>query len=114
MGKKDAELTSAKKAYKSAKELGNRKEEARWANVIGDILKNKGEYCEALRWIRIDYQISSDCLLLKDRLPACQSMGELHLRLGDYVNALHFQVLSSHSHFFFEVFGFRRNPDLVA
>ncbi|KNA11275.1 hypothetical protein SOVF_136660 isoform B [Spinacia oleracea] len=91
MGKKDAELTSAKKAYKSAKELGNRKEEARWANVIGDILKNKGEYCEALRWIRIDYQISSDCLLLKDRLPACQSMGELHLRLGDYVNALHFQ-----------------------
>ncbi|XP_057544587.1 protein TONSOKU isoform X1 [Amaranthus tricolor] len=91
MGKNDVELAAAKKAYKSANDIGNRKEEARWANVIGDILKEKGEYCKAIKWLRIDYQISSDYLVEKDRLPACQSIGELYLRIQDYENALYYQ-----------------------
>ncbi|XP_021728098.1 protein TONSOKU-like isoform X2 [Chenopodium quinoa] len=91
MGKNDPELSSARKAYRSAKGIGNRKEEARWANVIGDLHKNRGEYCEALNWLRIDYEISSAFLLQKDRLPSCQSMGELYLRLHDFANALRYQ-----------------------
>ena len=90
---KDDELVAAKKAYRSAKEVGNRREEARWANVIGDILKNRGEYVEALKWLRIDFKISSEYLLEKDLLPTCQSVGELYLRLQDFENALYYQVL---------------------
>ncbi|KAL2906747.1 Protein TONSOKU [Bienertia sinuspersici] len=91
MGKNDTDLSSAKRAFKSAKDVGNLKEEAKWANVIGDILKNRGEYCQALQWARIDYQVSTQHLLVKDRLPSCQSMGELYLRLQDFENALYYQ-----------------------
>ncbi|GAB2254133.1 hypothetical protein Droror1_Dr00021942 [Drosera rotundifolia] len=84
-------LSGAKRAYKAAAEVGNRREEARWANVIGDILKNRGEYVEALKWLRIDYKISEECLPDKDLLPACQSIGELFLRLLDFENALYYQ-----------------------
>lgn len=91
MVRDDADLAAAKRAYRSAKEVGNRREEARWANVIGDILKNKGEYVEALKWLRIDFKISSENLLEKDLLPTCQSIGELYLRLQDFENALYYQ-----------------------
>ncbi|KAK4359818.1 hypothetical protein RND71_022047 [Anisodus tanguticus] len=93
MGKTDTQnqLVAAKRAYKSAKAEGNRSEEARWANVIGDILKNRGEYVEALRWLRIDYEISLNYLHEKQLLPSCQSLGELYFRLQDYKHALNFQ-----------------------
>ncbi|GAB4847721.1 hypothetical protein Ancab_026783 [Ancistrocladus abbreviatus] len=91
MAKDEAQLIAAKRAYRSAKELGNRREEARWANLIGDILKNRGEYVEALKWLRIDFKISSDYLPEKDLLPTCQSIGELYLRLQDFENALYYQ-----------------------
>ncbi|XP_060184137.1 protein TONSOKU isoform X2 [Lycium barbarum] len=93
MGKNDSQnqLIEAKRAYKSAKAEGNRSEEARWANVIGDILKNRGEYVEALRWLRIDYEISLNYLHEKQLLPSCQSLGEVYLRLHDYKHALTFQ-----------------------
>ncbi|GAB2283147.1 hypothetical protein Dimus_017676 [Dionaea muscipula] len=91
MPRDDSRLSAAKRAYNSAAQIGNRREEARWANVIGDILKNRGEYVEALKWLRIDFKISSDCLPDKDLLPACQSIGELYLRLFDFENALHYQ-----------------------
>lgn len=94
MGKNDSQnqLIEAKRAYKSAKAEGNRTEEARWANLIGDILKNRGEYVEALRWLRIDYEISLHYLAEKQLLPSCQSLGEVYLRLQDYKYALNFQV----------------------
>ncbi|CAN4114152.1 unnamed protein product [Withania somnifera] len=93
MGKNDSQnqLIEAKRAYKSAKAEGNRSEEARWANLIGDILKNRGEYVEALRWLRIDYEISLKYLSEKQILPSCQSLGEVYLRLQDYKHALTFQ-----------------------
>ncbi|KAL2521328.1 Protein TONSOKU [Forsythia ovata] len=85
------QLSAAKSAYKSAAEVGNRQEEARWANVIGDILKNRGEYVEALRWLRVDYDVSVKHLPEKQLLPTCQSLGEVYLRLQHYRDALIYQ-----------------------
>ncbi|KAK7358853.1 hypothetical protein VNO77_00793 [Canavalia gladiata] len=87
----DAELKSAKVAYRNAKTEGNHREEARWANVIGDILKNRGEYVEALKWLRIDYDISLKYLPEKHLLPTCQSLGEIYLRLEHFPDALTYQ-----------------------
>ncbi|KAJ0264409.1 Protein TONSOKU [Hirschfeldia incana] len=89
MGRLD--LAAAKRAYRTATEVGNRSEEARWANNVGDILKNDGEYVEALKWFRIDYDISVKYLPGKDLLPTCQSLGEIYLRLQDYEEALIYQ-----------------------
>ncbi|KAF2558451.1 hypothetical protein F2Q68_00017301 [Brassica cretica] len=89
MGRLD--LAAAKRAYRTATEVGNRSEEARWANNVGDILKNEGEYVEALRWFRIDYDISVKYLPGKDLLPTCQSLGEIYLRLQDFEEALIYQ-----------------------
>ncbi|KAL9245674.1 hypothetical protein vseg_019298 [Gypsophila vaccaria] len=95
MGKKEkeveVELAGAKRSYRSAKEIGNRREEARWANVIGDILKQRGQYVEAIKWLRIDYEISTHFLLHNDLLPTCQSLGELFLRLHNFHHALTYQ-----------------------
>ncbi|XP_059624742.1 protein TONSOKU-like isoform X2 [Cornus florida] len=67
MAKDNAQLKAAKYVYRNAVEVGNRQEEARWANVIGDILKNRGEYFESLKWLLIDYDVSvSFCLHLED------------------------------------------------
>ncbi|KAL0899977.1 hypothetical protein Bca101_083938 [Brassica carinata] len=89
MGRLD--LAAAKRAYRTATEVGNRSEEARWANNVGDILKNEGEYVEALKWFRIDYDISVKYLPGKDLLPTCQSLGEIYLRLQDFEEALIYQ-----------------------
>ncbi|CAH2053367.1 unnamed protein product [Thlaspi arvense] len=89
MGRID--VAAAKRAYRTAKEVGNRSEEARWANNVGDILKNDGEYVEALKWFRIDYDISVKHLPGKDLLPTCQSLGEIYLRLQDFEEALNYQ-----------------------
>ncbi|KFK39188.1 hypothetical protein AALP_AA3G211400, partial [Arabis alpina] len=85
------EVAAAKRSYRKAKEVGNRAEEARWANNVGDILKNDGEYVEALKWFRIDYDISVKYLPGKDLLPTCQSLGEIYLRLEDFGQALKYQ-----------------------
>ncbi|XP_051140221.1 protein TONSOKU isoform X2 [Andrographis paniculata] len=90
-GSRQQQLSAAKRAYKAATEEGNRQEEARWANVIGDILKNRGEYVEALRWLRKDYEISVKYLPEKQLLATCQSIGELYLRLQHYSDALIYQ-----------------------
>nr|XP_043629643.1 protein TONSOKU [Erigeron canadensis] len=89
--KDEGELIAAKRGYKNASAEGNRQEEARWANVIGDILKKRGEYVEALKWYRIDYEVSTKYLPQKHLLPTCQSLGEVHLRLQNFQDALHFQ-----------------------
>lgn len=86
------QLGEAKRAYRTAKEEGNRQEEARWANVIGNSLKNRGEYVEALKWFRIDYEVSTKYLPEKQLLPTCQSLGEVYLRLQHYKDALIYQV----------------------
>ncbi|CAN1298605.1 Protein TONSOKU [Linum perenne] len=91
MAKGDGKLSAAKRAYKTSQAEGNRQEEARWANVIGDILKNRGEYVEALRWLRKDYDISVRYLPEKDLLATCQSIGELYLRLENFSDALFYQ-----------------------
>ncbi|KAK0605730.1 hypothetical protein LWI29_030110 [Acer saccharum] len=91
MGRDEMQLSAAKRAYRSAKEEGNRQEEARWANVIGNSLKNRGEYVEALRWFRIDYDVSINYLPEKHLLPTCQSLGEAYLRLEHFQDALNFQ-----------------------
>jgi tetratricopeptide (TPR) repeat protein len=95
MKKKDdtQQLREAKRAYREAELEGNRAEEARWSNVIGDILKNRGEYVEALKWLRKDYEISTKYLPEKQLLPTCQSLGELYLRLQDFKSALIYQVV---------------------
>ncbi|WCJ32134.1 tetratricopeptide repeat (TPR)-containing protein [Euphorbia peplus] len=93
MTKDEGELIAAKKAYRTAAEVGNREEEARWANVIGDILKNRGEYVKALKWLRIDYDVSVKYLPQKQSLTTCQSLGEVYLRLLDFQNALIYQKM---------------------
>ncbi|KAK4479542.1 hypothetical protein RD792_015059 [Penstemon davidsonii] len=85
------QLAEAMRAYKAAKEEDNQQEEARWANVIGHILKNRGEYVEALRWLRKDYDVSSKYLPEKQLLATCQSLGEIFLRLHQYKDALIYQ-----------------------
>ncbi|XAR73210.1 hypothetical protein NMG60_11007108 [Bertholletia excelsa] len=90
----DAQLNAAKRSYKDSVAEGNRQEEARWANVIGDILKNRGEYVEALKWLRIDYEVSVKYLPEKQLLPTCQSLGEVYLRLEFFKDALIYQVTS--------------------
>ncbi|CAL0330027.1 unnamed protein product [Lupinus luteus] len=87
----DSELKAARSAYRNAKADGNHREEARWANVISDILKNKGEYFESLKWLRIDYEVSLKYLPEKDLLPTCQSLGEIYLRLEQFSDALIYQ-----------------------
>ncbi|PIA41850.1 hypothetical protein AQUCO_02200346v1 [Aquilegia coerulea] len=91
MGREDVQLSTAKRAYKEAASVGNVQEEARWANVIGDILKNRGEYIEALKWLRIDYDVSVNHLPEKQVLPTCQSLGEVYLRLQNFEEALIYQ-----------------------
>ncbi|XP_043698218.1 protein TONSOKU [Telopea speciosissima] len=91
MARDDVQLNQAKRAYKHASAEGNRQEEARWANTIGDILKKKGEYVEALKWLRIDYEISVKFLPEKQLLPTCQSLGEVYLRLEQFEDALLYQ-----------------------
>ncbi|KAK3211640.1 hypothetical protein Dsin_016346 [Dipteronia sinensis] len=91
MGRDQMQLSAAKRAYRSAKEEGNRQEEARWANVIGNSLKNRGEYVEALRWFRIDYDVSINYLPEKHLLPTCQSLGEAYLHLEHFQDALIYQ-----------------------
>lgn len=93
MPRDDGKLASAKQSYKNASAVGNRQEEARWANVIGDIYKNRGEYVEALKWLRVDYEVSTKYLPEKHLLPTCQSLGELYLLLGEYKEALIYQVI---------------------
>ncbi|KAJ9177779.1 hypothetical protein P3X46_012953 [Hevea brasiliensis] len=93
MAKDDGQLSAARRAYRSAQEVGNRQEEARWANLIGDILKNRGEYVEALKWLRLDFDISVKYLPEKHLLPTCQSLGEIHLRLHLLDDALHYQKM---------------------
>lgn len=94
MGRDDAKLSPAKRAYRNAKAQGNHQEEARWANVIGDILKNRGEYVEALKWLKIDYEVSVKYLTQRHCLPTCQSLGEVYLRLEYFSDALFYQVNS--------------------
>ncbi|CAA7053050.1 unnamed protein product [Microthlaspi erraticum] len=84
-------VAEAKKAYRKALEEGDRREEARWANNIGNLLKNDGEYVKALKWFRIDYDISVKHLPGKDLLPTCQSLGEIYLRLEEFEEALIYQ-----------------------
>ncbi|KAJ7547717.1 hypothetical protein O6H91_08G100700 [Diphasiastrum complanatum] len=97
-GKKNApvSLECMKAGYKDAKSNGDAEEEARWANQIGHAYKDKGEYVHALKWFRIDYEISSrrkeaGHVSATDLMPTCQSMGEIYLRLQDYDEALVYQ-----------------------
>lgn len=92
MARDDVQLKAAKRSYKQASINGNHQEEARWANVIGDILKQRGEYVEALRWLRVDYEVSCKHLPEKQLLPTCQSLGEVYLRLQRFEQALLYQV----------------------
>lgn len=92
MPKPKDDLIEAKREYRTATQDGNRAEQAKWANVIGDIHKNKGEYVEALKWLRIDYDVSTKFLKEKQLLPTCQTLGELYLRLLHYTDALVYQV----------------------
>lgn len=94
MAKDDEQFNAANRAYQIAKDEGNREEEARWANVIGNVLKNKGEYVKALTWLRRDYDISVKYLPQKQSFATCQSLGEVYLRLLDFKNALNYQVSS--------------------
>ncbi|KAI5077372.1 hypothetical protein GOP47_0007196 [Adiantum capillus-veneris] len=93
-GKRDVEV--AKAGYKEALERGDREEQARWANQVGHACKERGQYVEALKWFRMDYDISSkrksaDASNQGFLMPTCQSLGEIYYRLNDYEEALIFQ-----------------------
>lgn len=90
---RDDELRKAKAAYRSAASEGNRQEEAKWANFIAYNLKDRGEYVEALKWLRIDYEISEKYLSQRQCLTTCQSLGEVYLLLRDFEHALLYQVI---------------------
>ncbi|WVZ55398.1 hypothetical protein U9M48_006061 [Paspalum notatum var. saurae] len=87
----EEELRGAKRGHREAVAEGNREEEARWANVIGDIHKRRGEYVEALRWLRADYEVSVKYLPQRHLLPSCQALGEVYLLLGRFSEALVYQ-----------------------
>uniref|UniRef100_A0ACD5YV70 Uncharacterized protein n=1 Tax=Avena sativa TaxID=4498 RepID=A0ACD5YV70_AVESA len=87
----EEEMKGAKRGYREAVAEGNREEEARWANVIGDIHKRRGEYVEALRWLRIDYEVTVKHLPQRHLIESCQSLGEVYLRLGQFSEALTYQ-----------------------
>ncbi|KAF4351126.1 hypothetical protein F8388_017445 [Cannabis sativa] len=91
MARDDTQLRAAKRSYQSAKLEGNHQEEAKWANVVGHILKDRGEYVEALKWFRFDYDISIKFLNQRQCLASCQSLGEVHLLLKQFKDALFFQ-----------------------
>ncbi|KAL5715016.1 hypothetical protein ACHQM5_016905 [Ranunculus cassubicifolius] len=91
MARDDELLADAKRGYREASSTGKCQEEARWANVIGNIHKNRGEYVEALKWLRIDYEVSIKHLPEKQILPTCQSLGEVYLRLQHFQDALKYQ-----------------------
>ncbi|KMZ57606.1 Protein TONSOKU [Zostera marina] len=90
-GEEDLQLKAAKRGYREASADGNREEEARFANVIGDMYKKRGEYVEAIRWLQIDYKISTKFLPQKQILPTCQSLGEVYFLLGRFQDALVYQ-----------------------
>ena len=92
------EMKGAKRGYREAASEGNREEEARWANVTGNIHKRRGEYVEALRWLRIDYEVTTKHLPQRHLLESCQSLGEVFLRLGRYADALIYQVTRPAAH----------------
>lgn len=92
MTRDGVQFDAAKRSYRNAKAEGNRHEEAKWANVIGNILKNRGEYVKALKWFRIDYDVSVKYLPQKHMLATCQSLGEVYLRLEHFKDALIYQV----------------------
>lgn len=100
MAKANKSLTPStekmKFSYNEARKVGDRLEEARWANSIGNLLKERGEYVKALKWYRRDYDISQkladdtkSCLNL---MTTCQCMGEINFRLKDYKEAHFFMV----------------------
>ncbi|XP_062096975.1 protein TONSOKU [Humulus lupulus] len=91
MARDESKLSAAKRSYQSAKAEGNHQEEAKWANVIGHILKDRGEYVEALRWLRLDYDISLKFLTQRHCFASCQSLGEVYLLLKQFKDALSFQ-----------------------
>ena len=92
MTRDGVQFDAAKRSYRNSKAEGNRHEEAKWANVIGNILKNRGEYVKALKWFRIDYDVSVKYLPQKHMLATCQSLGEVYLRLEHFKDALIYQV----------------------
>ncbi|OAE34095.1 hypothetical protein AXG93_2891s1190 [Marchantia polymorpha subsp. ruderalis] len=80
-------------SYRNARNAGDQEDEAKWANNIGHMYKERGEYKLALEWFLKDYTISmkihaSDPVKL---MPTCQSIGEAHLRLLDFEKALQWQ-----------------------
>lgn len=107
-GEEDLQLKAAKRGYREASADGNREEEARFANVIGDMYKKRGEYVEAIRWLQIDYKISTKFLPQKQILPTCQSLGEVYFLLGRFQDALVYQVrVTNHLLVYIEHFSLR-------
>ena len=92
MGRDNSKLSVAKRSFRSTKAEGNHQEEAKWANVIGHILKDRGEYVEALKWLRLDYDISFKFLTQRHCFASCQSLGEVHYLLKNFKDALSYQV----------------------
>ncbi|KAL2621571.1 hypothetical protein R1flu_001776 [Riccia fluitans] len=96
--KESAALEGMLASYRNARNAGDEEDEAKWANNIGHLYKERGEYKHALQWFTKDYKISmklysSDPVKL---MPTCQSIGEAYLRLLDLENALIWQIKHFH------------------
>ena len=88
MGQDNSKLNAAKQSFRCAKVEGNRQEEAKWVNVIRHILKDKGEYMEALKWLQLNYDISFKFLTQRHCFASCQSLNEVHYLVKNFKDAL--------------------------
>eukprot|EP00897_Mesotaenium_endlicherianum_P005830 jgi/Mesen1/5275/ME000263S04379 len=91
---KDSALKELKIDYNSAKQIGNNIEAAACANKMGHVFKERGEYHEALRWFRLDLEHGEKLpeSQRSEQLPSLQCLGETHLLLRDYNDALKYMV----------------------
>ena len=92
-GDGDREMTRARNAYDKARSKRNKEEEARWANVIGNILVRRGESIPALAWFLHDHSVSKNYLSNKHLIPSCQSLAQIYIARNHFEHALDLQVL---------------------
>nr|GEU75804.1 hypothetical protein [Tanacetum cinerariifolium] len=83
----DGEMMGARIAFEKAKSKGNKKEEARWANVMGNILVSRGETIPAFAWFSHDHMqkhlvIADETNDLVEQQRACTQLGLTYIQIA--------------------------------
>jgi hypothetical protein len=68
-----------------------------WEAPAEDPNFSQAQTFAALRWLRIDYEVTVKYLPQRHLIESCQSLGEVYLRLGRFSEALTYQVRHHHS-----------------